>query len=106
MMATYVEYAGFTAKVTAREYTLRVREAAGDPHDFTRAIKNEAFLSRRVRYRDAPDICCLKLRGVPAARAGGLPRACVSVTDAHLEECRTAHAPKPPQRRPKAPPRA
>jgi hypothetical protein len=34
----------------------------------------------------------------------GLPSALLSITDADLEEYRSSHAPRPPQRRPKAPP--
>lgn len=103
MTGNHVEYVGFLTKGAAREYTLRVRQTAGDSHDFTLAIASEAFLARRVRYQDAPDVCFLKLQRELAACASGLPEPYMSVTDADLEEYRTAHAPKPPQRRPKAP---
>lgn len=101
MTGAHVEYVGFTAKGVAREYRLRVRDATGDFHDFTLAIANEAFLSRRVRYQDAPEICFLKLQREVIGCAEGLPTTCLSVTDAELEEYRTAHTPKPPQRRPR-----
>lgn len=104
MMGPQVEYVGFTVKEATREYTLRVRLAEGDPHHFTLAIPNEAFISRRVRYQDAPDLCFLKLQRELLASAGNLPSAYLAITDADLEEYRVAHAPKPPQRRPKAPP--
>ena len=103
MTGAHVEYVGFTTKGTAREYTLRVKQAAGDSRDFTLSIPNEAFLAHRVRYQDAPDVCFLKLQRELAACEDGLPKPQMSVTDADLEEYRTAHAPKPPQRRPKAP---
>lgn len=103
MTGAHVEYVGFAARGAAREYTLRVRQAAGDCHDFTLAIPNEAFLSRRVRYQDAPEICFLKLQRELAALAGGLPERHLSITDADLDEYRVAHTPKPPQRRPKPP---
>lgn len=102
-MTAQVEYVGFTAKGAAREYTLRVRLVGGDPQDFTLVIPNEAFLSHRVRYQDAPDVCFLKLQRELAACASGFPAACLRITDAELEEYRAAHAPKPPQRRPKPP---
>lgn len=101
MTGAHVEYVGFIPKGTAREYTLRVREAAGDPHDFTLVIPNEAFLSHRVRYQDAPEVCFLKLQRELAACPGSLPAPHLAVSDADLEEYRVAHAPKPPQRRPK-----
>ena len=104
MTGPHVEYLGFTTKGTAREYMLRVRQAGGDSREFTLAIPNEAFLARRVRYQDAPDICFLKLQRELAMRDGGLPAAYLSVSDAELAEYGAAHTPKPPQRRPKAPP--
>jgi len=104
MTAVQVEYVGFTSKPAVREYTLRVRRA-GEAHDFTLAIANDAFLGHRVRYQDAPDICFLKLQRELAASESRLPAAYLNITEAELEEYRVAHAPKPPQRRPKpAPP--
>lgn len=101
MIGAHVQYIGFATKGTTREYTLRVRLAATDPQDVTLAIPNEAFLSHRVRYQDAPDICFLKLQRELAALEGAFPAAYLNVTDAELEEYRVAHTPKPPQRRPK-----
>jgi len=103
MAAAHVEYVGFTTKGTSREYTLRVKQTVGDPHDVTLAIAIEAFLSRRVRYQDAPDICFLKLQRELASCGEALPARYLSVSDAEIEEYRVAHAPKPPQRRPRPP---
>ncbi len=103
MTGAHVEYVGFRANETTRVYTLRVKQAAGGTDDFTLSIANEAFTARRVRYQDAPDICFLKLQKELAALGGGLPATHLSVTDADLEEYRVAHAPKPPQRRPRPP---
>src|SRR5262249_32306392 len=95
-----VEYVGFTTRGAAREYTLRVRQAAGeDPLQFTLVIPTAAFTSHRVRYQDGPEICFLKLQRELVACADGVPGARLTVTDAELEEYRTAHA--PPQRGPK-----
>jgi hypothetical protein len=98
-----IEYVGFSSKVSAREYTLRVRRGE-QLHDFTVAIPHEAFLAQRVRYQDGPEVCFLKLQRELLACADELPSAYQSVTDAELEEYRASHAPKPPQRRPKTPP--
>jgi len=102
MMGAHVEYVGFTTKGPTREYTLRVRQAQTDAWDFTLVIPIEAFTSRRVRYQDAPEICFLKLQRELVA-CEGLPARHLHVTDADLEDYRTAHAPKPQQRRPRPP---
>lgn len=103
MTSPQVEYVGFAAKETAREYTLRVKQPTGASDDFTLAISNQAFLERRVRYQDGPDLCFLKLQRELAANVGTLPSSYLSVSDAEIEAYRTAHTPKPPQRRPRPP---
>ena len=99
MATTQVEYLDFKAGEATREYHLRVRR--GDEfHDFTVAIPNEAFLSGRVRYQDAPDVCFLKiLRELAAGEEGSLPAQALQMTDQELDEYKVAHAPKSPRRR-------
>jgi hypothetical protein len=76
-----------------------VRQGA-DVHHVTVAIPNEAFLSGRVRYQDAPDLCFLKIqRELAASEEGTLPALALSMTDEELEEYRVSHAPKTPRRR-------
>lgn len=104
MTGAHVEYVGFSARGAAREYKLRIRQAAGEATEFMLAIPNEAFLAQRVRYQDAPEICFLKLQRELLACGDGLPSAHLTVTDADLEEYRMAHAPKTPQRRPRPTP--
>jgi len=99
-MGMHVEYLGFTTENNTRAYRLRMLDG-GVSHDFVRAISLEAFITRRARYQDAPEICFLKLQHELAACDGTLPDAYVSITDSELEEYRAAHSPKPPQRRPK-----
>jgi hypothetical protein len=101
MISAHLEYVGFSTKGTFREYIVRMKQNAGAIYDFTIAIPNEAFLAKRVRYQDAPDICFHKLERELAALEGALPAVYLSITDAELEEYRVAHAPRPPQRRPK-----
>ena len=94
-MAARLEYIGFTARSAAREYTLRLTQAAGaGHHEFTLVIANEAFLSQRVRYQDAPEICYIKLQRALVALDGGLPALRMDVTDSELEDYRVSHAPK------------
>lgn len=57
-----VQYLGFEAKDSVREYSFSVREPANQPRAYTLSITNEAFESHRVRYQDAPDICLIRLR--------------------------------------------
>ena len=103
MTSPQVEYLGFTTKGDAREYTLRLKPVGGEIRDFVLAIASEAFVARRVRYQDGPEICFLKLHRELAAAVPALPPAYLSITDAELEEYRVAHAPKAPQRRPRPP---
>ena len=51
--AVIVQYRGFEVKTLVREYTFNVREA-GSEREFTLSIENEAFVSHRARYQDAP----------------------------------------------------
>jgi hypothetical protein len=99
MVSTSVEYQDFTAGEKRREYRLRVRRGA-EFHVFTVAIPNEAFVSGRVRYQDAPEICYLKiLREIETCGEDALPARALVMTDQELEEYRVAHAPKTPGRR-------
>jgi hypothetical protein len=88
----HVEYVGFTAQAKTRAYTLRIRQGLHEPHDVTLTIPNEAFLTRRVRYQDGPEICFLKLQRELAACVEGLPGN-LQVTDADLAEYKAAHTP-------------
>jgi hypothetical protein len=89
-----VEFVGFEAKTLVREYTFSVREPAGDPREFTLTILNQAFQDRRVRYQDAPDVCSVKLRRELAAFANHPPSTHYRISDAELEDYRSAHAPR------------
>jgi hypothetical protein len=99
MVTTNVEYQAFTAGEATREYRLRVRRGIESQY-FTVTIPNEAFLSGRVRYQDAPDICYLKIqREIAACGEDGLPAQAFRMTDQELEDYRVAHSPKTPGRR-------
>jgi len=94
MKATaHVEYLGFTPGDKRREYTLRVRVEAGESLDFTIWIPNEAFLSRRVRYQDGPEICFLKIQRELLACPEGMTPLRLEVTETELAEYRVAHSP-------------
>ncbi len=92
-----VQFVGFEAKALVREYTFTVREFACEPRKFTLTIENKAFNARRVRYQDAPEICSLKLRQELAAYAGHPPTNRYRITDAELENYRSAHASRTPR---------
>jgi hypothetical protein len=99
MSATLVEYLDFRAGEAAREYRLRVRRGA-DSWGVTVAIPNEAFLSGRARYQDAPDICFLKVqKEIAAIGEEGFIARDHEMTDQELEEYKLSHTPKSPRRR-------
>jgi hypothetical protein len=90
-----VQFVRFEAKALVREYTFTVREATSEPREFTLTIANEAFVSHRARYQDAPDICSLKLRRELATDAVQPSKTHFRVSDAELDAYRTAHNHKP-----------
>jgi hypothetical protein len=90
----YVQYLGFKSKALVREYTFSVWEIWNQQREFTLTIANEAFVSHRVRYQDAPDICSLKLRHELATYANHPPKTHFPITDAELENYGDAHGHK------------
>jgi hypothetical protein len=103
MIEPHVEYVGFTTRGTHRVYTLRIRRVAEEPEDFNVLIDSAAFLAKRVRYQDGPEISFLKLQKELLAANGGKPQRELAVTDSDLADYKAAHTPKPPQRRPRPP---
>lgn len=96
------EYVGFTVDETFRTYTLRVRKPGGVLQEFQLTIANELFLTKRVRYQDAAEICALKLdRELSKSVDGSMPDTDISVTAADLDEYREAHTKKAPPPRPR-----
>lgn len=89
-----VQYVGFEAKALVREYTFTVREPSTEPREFTLTIENDAFSTHLVRYQDAPDVCSLKLRRELATYANHPPKTHYRITDAELEDYRSAHSPR------------
>ena len=89
-----VQYLGFQSKLLAREYTFQVREA-GAEREFTLNIANEAFLSHRVQYQDAPAICSQRLLIELAAHANHPQETQYIITSAEIEAFRAARTEKP-----------
>jgi hypothetical protein len=90
-----VQYVGFQVKDMVREYTFAVRDAATEPLQYTLTIENEAFVSRRARYQDAPEICSLRLHRELDSHSNHPPTTHFSVTDAELASYQDARKPKP-----------
>jgi len=90
--AIYVQYVGFESKVKTREYTFRVKEGGDEPREFTLTILNEAFLARRARYQDAPDICAHRLQRELDASTNHPLKNHWAISDTELEEYRVAHS--------------
>ena len=86
-----VQYMGFEAQSAVRMYKFLVRETATEPREFTLAIANEAFNSRRARFQDAPDICSLKLRHELAASSNHPLTSQFRISDAELDVYSNAH---------------
>lgn len=93
-----VQYVGFQAKALERVYIFSVRGAPDEPRQFTLTIVNEAFISHRVSYQDAPNICSLKLHRELAAQGDHLPETHFHISDAELDDYRAAHSPKSAQK--------
>ena len=98
------EYVGFTVDETFRIYTMRVRKPGGVLHEFRIAIANQAFLSNRVRYQDAAEICFLKLeRELSLCSEDSMPASHMRITNAEIDDYNEAHTKKPPPSRPRFP---
>lgn len=101
---TTVSYLGFRAGDSSRQYRLAVTGVDGSAAEVVVSIPNEAFTEKRLKYQDAPEICFLKLKHELAAAAGGPLASHFDVTNAELEEYRSAHAVKTSHKRPPTPP--
>jgi hypothetical protein len=95
MIHPHVEYVGFSSDAAGRNYKLRVTWVGKEARDFVFVIPFAAFSSQRVRYQDAPEICYLRLLKDLAACGEGVPPWQQTVTDADIDDYRTAHSPKP-----------
>ncbi len=93
--AAIVQYRGFEVKLHVREYTFNVREA-GSEREFTLSIENEAFVSHRAKYQDAPSICSLRLNAELLAHSNHPPDSHFAITSAELATFRVARTPKVP----------
>ena len=91
--APLVQYRGFQAKGTVREYTFNVRESGSD-REFTLNIANEAFVSHCARYQDAPAICALRLNAELAAHSNHPAESHFAITSVELDSFRDSHTPK------------
>jgi hypothetical protein len=88
-----IQYVGFKVTALVREYTFSVREATG-AREFILDITNEAFVSRRARYQDAPAICALRLSAELAAHANHPLESHFAITASELDSYRHSHGPK------------
>jgi hypothetical protein len=92
-----VQYVGFETRAGAREYTFRVKDASEEAREFTLTIGNDAFVSHRARYQDAPSICALRLHAELSTSANHPSETHYRISDAELDSYREAHSPKPPR---------
>lgn len=92
-----VQFLGYEVKPQVREYTFSVREASTDPREYTLTIPTEAFNDHLLRIQDAPDVCSRKLRRELAANANHPQETHYAITNADLEDYRSARAPRTPR---------
>jgi hypothetical protein len=92
-----VQYVGFRTNGLSREYTFNVR-GDGEDREFTLNIANEAFVSHRARYQDAPAICAERLQAELAAHENHPIETQYVITSAELETFRAARSPKEGQK--------
>src|SRR5579872_767982 len=89
-----VQYVGFKVTSSLREYFFAVHEKGTEPLQYTLTIANEAFLSHRVRYQDAPDICSLRLHSELEAHPDQRFESTYCVTEAELTVYQDSRKPK------------
>ena len=89
-----LQYVGFENKGAVREYAFSVRRADGTSVECFVTIANDAFVTHRARYQDAPDICYLRLHREFAATTDHPSSTRFNITDAELADYKDAHAPK------------
>jgi hypothetical protein len=87
-----VQYRGFSAKPLVREYTFHVRTAEHE-REFTLNIANEAFVSHRASYQDAPGICAQRLQVELAAFSNHPPETQYDITAAEMDRFRESRYP-------------
>lgn len=87
-----IRYVGFKVKTLVREYTFTVRDAESE-REFTLNIANDAFVSHRARYQDAPAICSVRLNAELAAHSNHPPDSDFAITASDLETYRKARTP-------------
>ena len=92
--AIHIQYVSFRAKPKLREYTFLVKDGPEEVSEFKLTIANDAFLTRRVRYQDGPDICAHRVQRELDANINPAPKTLCAITDSELEEYRLAHYPK------------
>jgi hypothetical protein len=89
-----IQYVGFHANTSGREYAFSVREPGAQAREYTLTITNDAFESRRARYQDAPDICSHRLHEELAASTNDPAATHFAITDTELATY-DAHRSKP-----------
>jgi hypothetical protein len=88
-----VQYLGFQAKPEVRKYMFQVRSADAE-REFILNIANDAFLTHRVKYQDAPTICSQRLHAELAANANYPTETEYTITTAELDTYRASRAEK------------
>ncbi len=94
-MSVNIKYVGFKSKAIVREYRFLLRESSIAPHEVIFTILNEAFRSHDLRYRDASDLCSLKLPREMANSVDDPLKIHYRISGTELDDYRDSHSPKP-----------
>lgn len=88
-----IKYMGFKPMALAREYMFHVSEDGTD-REFRLNIANDAFVSHRARYQDAPAICSERLQAELLAHENHPPTTEYEITAAELANYMERQNPK------------
>src|SRR5271154_4074346 len=93
MKEILVQFVGFKSKEAVREYTFQVKEASAEPREFAVTIAHEVFITHRLSFQDAPDVCSARLRKELLAADNQPLESHFHITDDELDRYRDSHTP-------------
>ncbi len=100
--ATTIRYLGFESTSEGRSYRLRV-DGNGEPRLVTVRIPNEAFVSHKARFQDAPELCVARVQREIDSSGDLRDGLDLVLTPGEVEEYREALTHRSSDRRPRAP---
>ena len=93
-MSINAAYVGFSSKLLAREYSFVVREELAEALEIKFTIPNKAFISRRLSFQNAPDLCSLKLHREMADSVNNPLKTHYRISESELDDYHNSHPPR------------